>query len=240
MRGLILAAGLGSRLKHKTQDIPKAMIEVGGIPIITHQIKALLNNNINEVGVVLGYESKILEKYLLEAHPDISFEFFKNDRYSTSNSAYSFYLASKFVMNQAYLHLNCDILFSSDMIKKLIDSPFDNVIAASFDQKLSDNMELVSVASDGKILTMNNMYFESAVAKAFGLAKFSASSSQLIIKIIKNYLDKGDYNQNYYGIIRQAVNELDYYSVNAKGMFLSEINTLVDFDSVTKDFKNDN
>ena len=62
MRSLILAAGLGSRLEHKTKHIPKAMVEVNGTPIITHQIRALQFNNINEVGVVLGYKSEIVLK----------------------------------------------------------------------------------------------------------------------------------------------------------------------------------
>jgi|MDTC01.2.fsa_nt_gb choline kinase len=234
MRSLILAAGLGSRLEHKTKHIPKAMVEVNGTPIITHQIRALQFNNINEVGVVLGYKSEILKEYLLGEHPDIKFNFFFNDRYSTSNSSYSFYLASEYVKNQSYIHLNCDILFSSDMLKKLINSPFSNAIAINYKQKLTDNMELVSVSKDKKILKMSNIYFNDAEAKAYGLAKLSSDSNNWIIKKIDNFLANGDFNQNYYGIIREAVNHLDYYVVDSDELLLSEINTLIDYDLVSK------
>ena len=234
MRSLILAAGLGSRLEHKTKHIPKAMIKVKGTPIISHQIRALLSNNIDEVGVVLGYKSEILEEYLLKEHPNIKFNFFVNDRYSTSNSSYSFYLASEYIKDQSYIHLNCDILFSSEMLKKLIDSPFNNAIAVNYKQQLTDRMELISASEDKKILKMSNIYFNGAEAKAFGLAKLSGDSNNWIIKKIDNYLDNGDFNQNYYGIIREAVNHLDYYVVDSGELLLSEINTLVDYDLVSK------
>ena len=76
MKVLILAAGLGSRLRNKTVDFPKAMVEVKGKSIISHQIEALKSNNLYEIGVVLGYKSDILKNYLLQNHKDIKFSFF--------------------------------------------------------------------------------------------------------------------------------------------------------------------
>ena len=55
MKALILAAGLGSRLKKKTQNIPKALIKIKSKPIISLQIEALKYNKIDQIGVVLGY-----------------------------------------------------------------------------------------------------------------------------------------------------------------------------------------
>ena len=232
MKALILAAGLGSRLQHKTADVPKAMVEVGGLPIISHQIRALQDNDINEVGVVLGYKSVILKDYLLSTHPEIIFSFFLNQRYDSSNSAYSFFMAAEFVKGDQYIHLNCDILFAHELLSQLIGSSNENVIAVSFEERLADNMELVAVDEDNKITTMDNVYFEGAVGKAFGLAKLSPESSFLILEKIKHHIAADDYNQNYYGIIRQAVKEIDYHCVDSSNLLLSEINTLSDYQRV--------
>ena len=49
MKALILAAGMGTRLLNNTKDIPKCLVNVGGEPILSHQIKALIANNIKEI-----------------------------------------------------------------------------------------------------------------------------------------------------------------------------------------------
>ena len=76
MKVLILAAGLGSRLKNKTINVPKALVKIKSKPIISHQIEALKYNKLYEIGVVLGYKSDVLKKYLLDTHKDINFSFF--------------------------------------------------------------------------------------------------------------------------------------------------------------------
>ena len=57
MKALILAAGLGSRLRPLTNDVPKAMVQYKGIELIKHQINTLLENNITDICVMTGYKS---------------------------------------------------------------------------------------------------------------------------------------------------------------------------------------
>lgn len=234
MKGLILAAGLGSRLKHKTNDIPKAMVKVKNKPIISWQIDALKYNNIREIGVVLGYKSNVLKSYLLKKHKDIKFSFYINKEYKTSNSAYSFYIAKEYVKEDTYIHLNCDILFSKKLLEEVIKSKHNNVISLSKKIDLTDNMEQVELDSNNKIIKMANVKFEKAIYKAYGVAKFSSKSTEYIIKKIERFLDIGDKNQNYYAIIRQLVIDLDYYGIDFSDNLLLEINTIKDFDTVTQ------
>ena len=242
MRALILAAGLGSRLQHKTASIPKAMVSVDRMPIISHQIKALIENNIYEVAVVLGYKANILKEYLLKNHSNIKFSFFLNRHYKKSNSAYSFFIGSDYIKDEQYIHLNCDILFSSELLRNIINSDKDNVVAVNLNENVSDNMELVNINDLNKIVFMDNTFFKGAMGKAYGLAKFSSDSSNFILNKIGMYHDAGDFNQNYYGIIRQALNDIDYYCQDCGELLLSEVNSLKDFDSFQKRFsilKND-
>jgi choline kinase len=230
MKALILAAGLGSRLKKKTQNIPKALIKIKSKPIISLQIEALKYNKIDQIGVVLGYKSDILKNYLLKTHKDIKFSFFMNKDYELSNSAFSFYQAREYVKNISYIHLNCDVIFSKKLLSDLIMSKNKNVIALSKKISLKDNMEQVKLDLNKKILKMDNMKFKEAVFKAYGLAKFSAESTNYVLKKIKFYLEKNEKNKNYYGILRQAVLELDYYGINASDRSLLEVNTLSDLE----------
>ena len=60
MRGLILAAGRGSRMGPLGDDRPKCMVELNGRPLLDRQIAALRRGGVEEVGIVRGYRAEIL------------------------------------------------------------------------------------------------------------------------------------------------------------------------------------
>ena len=64
MEAVILAAGLGSRLRPYTNKVPKAMVPFKGTEIIKHQIETLISQDIEKITIVTGYKSKILYKFL--------------------------------------------------------------------------------------------------------------------------------------------------------------------------------
>ena len=90
-------------------------------------------------------------------------------------------------------------------------------------------MELVKINQMKRILFMNNKIFKGAMGKAYGLAKLSSQSSEFIINKIEKFLVNNDFNQNYYGIIRDSLNHIEYYCEDCNDLLLSEVNTLEDF-----------
>ena len=93
MQAVILASGIGSRIKKITNDIPKALIPINDIPIIGRQIKQLLDANIEEIIITTGYQSHKIQEYINCEFPDIDVKYIYNDRYNTTNYIYS-YLAN--------------------------------------------------------------------------------------------------------------------------------------------------
>ena len=64
MKALILAAGFGSRLKHKTKSVPKSLVKLNKKPILYYQLKILEKNLITDIYIVVGYKKEKLENYL--------------------------------------------------------------------------------------------------------------------------------------------------------------------------------
>jgi len=224
MKALILAAGLGSRLRNNTKKIPKALVEVNDKPIIEYQISALKNNGINELIVVLGKFGNSIKTYLMDNNRDIKITFVYNEIYDQSNSSYSFWLARDYIKDQEFIHLNCDIIFSSKLLGKIIQDKRSNLIATRTDLLLSSEMENV-IINNGKIIRMMKKLDKNSMGKAFGLAKFNNDSTEKIIERIEGYINNGDYNQHCYGMIRELVQELDYFSFIANDEILLEVNT---------------
>ena len=65
MKTIILCGGLGTRLKEETEFKPKAMVLVGGKPILWHIMKIYSHYNCNEFIFALGYKGAMIRDYFL-------------------------------------------------------------------------------------------------------------------------------------------------------------------------------
>ena len=67
MKTIILAGGLGTRIAEYTNKIPKPMIKIGGIPLLTHIMRIFTSYGFNEFIIAAGYKKKIIQKYYLNS-----------------------------------------------------------------------------------------------------------------------------------------------------------------------------
>ena len=88
MRGVILAAGKGSRLNGTAGESPKCLVELGGISLIDRQIRVLREAGLDDIVVVVGCQA---ERVRRACGHDITY--IENIRYAQTNSLYSLWLA---------------------------------------------------------------------------------------------------------------------------------------------------
>lgn len=67
MKVVILCGGKGTRLKEKTDSIPKALVEVGGRPILWHIMKMYAAHGFNDFILCLGYKAQMIKEYFMES-----------------------------------------------------------------------------------------------------------------------------------------------------------------------------
>lgn len=63
MKAVILAGGLGTRLSEETNDKPKPMVNIGGMPILWHIMKIYSSYGINEFIICCGYKGYLIKEY---------------------------------------------------------------------------------------------------------------------------------------------------------------------------------
>lgn len=61
MNAIILAAGMGTRLRPLTNDRPKCLVEVNGIPMVERQIQFLKEKGIDDITLISGYKAEALD-----------------------------------------------------------------------------------------------------------------------------------------------------------------------------------
>ena len=63
MKAVLLAGGLGTRMREETEFRPKPMVEVGGRPVLWHIMKILGQQGINDFIICTGYKSEFIKNY---------------------------------------------------------------------------------------------------------------------------------------------------------------------------------
>jgi mannose-1-phosphate guanylyltransferase len=67
MRALLLSAGFGKRLRPLTDNIPKCLVEINGVPLLEYWLKMLTDAGIHQILVNLHYKAKKVSDYILES-----------------------------------------------------------------------------------------------------------------------------------------------------------------------------
>jgi choline kinase len=137
MHALILAAGRGSRLAEPT---PKCLVEVGGRPLLAHQLEAARSVGAERVTLVVGHRH---EQVRAAADGEVSIVL--NDRYADTNSLYSFWLAEQAVRGEL-LVLNSDVLFPHRVLSALLEG---DESALAFDSGSGGDAEHMKVSVQG-------------------------------------------------------------------------------------------
>ena len=93
-KAIIIAAGQGTRLRPVTDEIPKPLVPVNGVRLIDTTIRALRENGIKDIYIVVGYKKEQFYD-VYGAEPDI--HMIENPRYAEGNNILSAYYAREFL-----------------------------------------------------------------------------------------------------------------------------------------------
>ena len=121
---LIVAAGLGSRLKKHTEELPKCMLDFGGKTLLQRQIDAYKQNGIKDISLIKGYKkNKINYKGI---------KYYSNTDFKNNNILNSIFYAEKIINGNIIISYS-DILFEPFVVKRALESNHDISIVVDID-----------------------------------------------------------------------------------------------------------
>lgn len=178
-RAVILAAGLGSRLRPITDDKPKCMASLAGRTLLDRQLGKLRSRGIADVSVVVGHGET--------AVPDAGIAKIRNPRYAETNMVASLFCAEALLDGRRdLLMVYGDVVFEGQVLDALLSTPGEVVIAADrqwrrywsarMDDPLSD-AETFRLGADGRVVELGRKPrdYSQIEAQYTGLVRFSAA-----------------------------------------------------------------
>ena len=181
MKAIIVAAGPGSRLNPLTNEKPKCLLKVGGQTILERTLEALGENGIEDIVVVRGYCSDLIN------YPNATY--CQNTNFARNNILASLFCAEE-EMNDDFIFSYSDIIYSREIVTKLIRSESDVALIVDVnwmerykgrDQHPISEAELVKV-ENGRVVKIGKDVVkpEEAHGEFIGLAKFTKSKAEVM------------------------------------------------------------
>ena len=154
MKGVILAAGLGSRLSIHNGRRPKVLLPVAGRAIIDHTLETFGHVGVTNLAIVVGYQAEALEWWVGDgSRYGLRVQYVYNPDYQLGN-ALSLYAAKSFTGNEPFLLSMADHMISPGLLRGLLDDrDLANLIAVDFTISSRNIVEdtKVMVGRDGLI-----------------------------------------------------------------------------------------
>jgi len=127
MQALILAAGMGNRLRPLSINTPKALVEVNGKPILSNTLDILQHQGIKKTHIVLGYLGEVIKDKVGNNWKGMEINYIVNEEYDKTNNIYSLWMASD-VLNEDTILLECDVYFEETLISRLLTQNLENKV----------------------------------------------------------------------------------------------------------------
>jgi len=240
-KAIILAAGMGTRLRPFTNDRPKCLVEINGQSLLDSQLKTLRANSISDITVIGGYKGHMLKNK--------ETELIVNEQYETTNMVYSLFCA-KSKLNGECLISYGDIVYSNDILESLLASTDDISIVIDKNWQAYWEARFSNPLDDAETLTLSNGNTITEIGKKprsikeingqyIGLMKFSSKGISQLNELYRTLLAKGECMgktiESAYmtDIIQEAINA--GYSVKAVPIFSEwiEVDSVSDLQNET-------
>jgi len=226
MKALIMAAGKGTRISRYIEGKPKCMVDIGNISLIEYTIQKLLGRNVDKIGMVLGYQSGVLESILAKYPVEIFYNYF----YEVTNSIASVWFAKDF-LDDDMLMMNADVFAEESIFDRLFDMEKESILLS--DSSRREMADYKFYYEDGQLIKFGKeLEGEDISGEYVGIARVGKSFLSEFKKRLKHLIRTGKYNMWWEDVLYSFVGERPIYVEDVAGRFWAEVDFIEDYERI--------
>ena len=216
MKAIILAAGQGSRLKPETDNLPKCLVRVRGVPILQHQLESLEGLGVTRCIIIVGFLSNLIWQAYGYKFGNLTLDYVTNHHFRKSNNIYSLWCAKEYLADDIIL-IEGDVLFDKHILKDLVNNaPVNTIVIDHF----KSDMDGTVVLEEGKFVS--SMILKSQQTPDFDYSKAFKTVNMYsfdkitmqdhLIPALDRWVNEGFINEYYEAVIAHLL-ELDAFQL---------------------------
>ena len=228
---ILMASGLGSRMRPLTNTTPKPLIKVNNTPMIETVINALEMARVEHIFVVVGYLGEQFN-YLTNKYTNVSI--INNTDYETVNNISSIYYAREEMKKSDVYICEADLYISDADILQCIDKSKSGYCGIMVEGHSDDWM--FEQNSDGIITRVGKVGDD--CFNMCGLSYFNKEQALLIANEIERiYGNKGQYEDLFWDdVVNSIINKLNLTVFPVDATQIVEIDTVEELEAINKRF----
>jgi len=234
MKAIILAAGIGRRLKPFTDHNAKCLLEIGGKTLIERYIESLWALGIKDIIIVVGHEKEKIMQKLGSSFQDCTITYLINEQYE-KGSILSLWIALQELEDDALI-MDADVLFPEEMLRKLIHSRKTDCFL--MDKNFIDSGEEMKLAAHGGRVVEISKKIEKdydEMGEGVGFLKLSAENVKILKKKLEDFVSQGLIYGEYEEGLQKLVEECEISFEDITGLPWIEIDFPEDLDRAEKE-----
>jgi 2-aminoethylphosphonate-pyruvate transaminase len=178
---VILAAGMGTRLRNEVADRPKGFVRIGSRPIVEESVLRLRSRGITDIVIVTGFAASHYEA-LARGWPGLV-RTVHNGEFAESGSMYSLWCARDRVERRPFLLLESDLVYEPRALDVLLDGADPDAVLLSGPTGAGDEVYVESVAGRLVAMAKDRSRLASVAGELVGISRVSAELFGLMQRI---------------------------------------------------------
>jgi len=228
-RAIVLAAGMGSRLKPLTNDRPKCLTDVNGTTILEQTLRCLARAEIEDVVIVVGHLGQVIVDTIGRRYAGLRVSYRWNESYGETNSMYSLWLARDYLSEGTVL-VEGDVIFDDAFLDKALDRADGRSywLLDRFGPESEGSMSITD--ADGRIVQLRIqreplVEYPDNYFKSTGVLALNAGYGRNLSRWLTDEVDAGNVNVYYDLVIAKHLQDVPLYACHVGHARWAEIDT---------------
>lgn len=196
MKAVILAAGVGKRLWQVTQHRPKCLIEIGGQTLLRRYLTTLASVGIRRADIVVGYKQEMIRAAVESDSCGVKVNFLVNDQFHRGSIS-SLWIA-RTALDDDVIVMDADVLFHREILRRLVESPYENALLMDETVKQTGE-ECMVVVAGGRVIALTKKMPEhyDYAGEGVGFLRVRHADTPHVVASLRSYIDKAAWNMEY-------------------------------------------